>query len=61
MAKTHLFFSRPADRSLEAYKAWIHALTAHLGGTDDLSEAEWDASWRQFWNTADGEPNVAPD
>ena len=49
--KPKKFFSRsPADASLEAYKAWIRGITAELGGADDLTEAEWEARWRQFWS-----------
>ncbi len=51
-ADKRMFFSRSADRSLEAYQTWIRGVTAHLGGTDDLNDAEWEAAWRQFWDTA---------
>ena len=51
-------FSRPADRSLAAYKAWMLGVLARLGGTDDMTEAQWEAGWREFW--ADAGPEVQP-
>ena len=49
--KQKKFFSPPADASLEAYKAWIRGITAELGGTDDLTDAEWESRWREFWSS----------
>jgi hypothetical protein len=47
-------YSRPIDRSLEAYNAWITKMTAFLGGRDDdMTDAQWEAAWREFWS--DGE------
>ncbi len=49
--KQKKFFSGvPADASLEAYKAWIRGITAELGGTDDLTDAEWETRWREYWS-----------
>ncbi len=48
--KQKKFFGPPADASLEAYKAWIRGITAELGGTDDLTDVEWEAGWREFWS-----------
>ncbi len=57
MSQQHeIFFSRPADQSLAAYKAWIRGMTAHLGGIDDLTEAEWEAAWREFWTATERSP-----
>ena len=42
-------FSRPADESLEAFKAWVLNVANKFGGKDDLSEVEWIAAWQDFW------------
>lgn len=49
-------YSRPLDRSLDAYKAWIRRMVAALGGSgeDTMTEAEWEEAWREFW-ADDGE------
>ncbi len=54
--KQRIFFSRPADRSLEAYKFWIRSVTAQLGGMDDMTDAEWEAGWREFWRPSAAGP-----
>lgn len=45
--------SRPVDKSVEAYKAWILEIAKRLT-TDpskiQLTEAEWIASRTEFWN-----------
>jgi hypothetical protein len=43
--------SRPKDRSLEAYKSWIHALTKQLDPNSEVkwTEEEWIANWKKFW------------
>jgi hypothetical protein len=48
-------FLRPADKSLEAYKNFVKSMVCHLnrGQTldeDDMTEAEWEADWKEFWN-----------
>lgn len=48
-----LTLSQPANASLEAYKAWIRALVAKLGGSDDLAEEEWERGWREFWSDSE--------
>ena len=53
-----LFLPRPSDRSLAAYKNWIKAVTAGVGGStvDDPakdSETAWERDWREFWWRAD--------
>ena len=45
-------FFRPADKSLEAYKAWIlGTFTALTGKVDDdsISEEDWEDGWKEFW------------
>jgi len=47
-------FTRPLDRSLEAYKAWIRRMVAAMGGGGErtMTDAEWEAAWREFWSDA---------
>lgn len=44
-------FSRVKDRSLAAYKDWIKQIIIALTGEfkDDMTPAEWEAQWRDFW------------
>jgi sulfur relay (sulfurtransferase) DsrC/TusE family protein len=44
-------FSRPKDKSLEAYKAWISEIAARLTTQKSikLTEEEWRKSWKDFW------------
>jgi hypothetical protein len=46
------FLSRPADKSLAAYKRWIRGMTGALGGdeSDDMTEEKWQESWKKFWS-----------
>lgn len=42
--KNVVTISRPKDKSLKAYKAWIMSLTDPLSGNpekDDMTEEEW--------------------
>lgn len=49
-------FTRPIDRSLEAYKAWIQNIVIRLGGSSgDMTEEEWIEAHHEFWSDA-GEP-----
>ena len=44
--------SRPKDRSLEAYKAWIMEIAKRLTAaptTVKWTEEEWIANWKKFW------------
>jgi hypothetical protein len=42
--------TRPPDKSLEAYKAWINNMAAALGVEgEEPTDAEWEAMWREFW------------
>ncbi len=61
-AKSPRFFSRPADRSLTAYKEWIRgmyeALVTQAGLPVEegaMTEAEWVSSWKDFWEGAEKE------
>ncbi len=55
-----IFFSKPQDESLEAYKAWIEGMYKALTGItiaesdEPISEEEWIARWREFWHKSDG-------
>jgi hypothetical protein len=47
-------YTRPIDRSLEAYKAWIENMFIRLGGSgDDMTEEQWIEAHREFWSDAD--------
>lgn len=50
-------FSRPKDKSLQAYKDWISRLTHLLNpdAEDTMTEEEWGAAWKKFWSKVDGE------
>jgi len=51
-------FTRPRSRSLEDFKAWINGLLERLGGDpneDDMTEAEWESAWREFWQDKEHE------
>ena len=44
--------SRPKDRSLDAFKAWIMDIAGRLTTAKDgvrLTEAEWAEFWKDFW------------
>jgi hypothetical protein len=45
------FYSRPADRSLQAYKDWILGMTLALNpdAKDEITEDEWHRAWQKFW------------
>jgi uncharacterized protein YaaR (DUF327 family) len=48
--------SRPKDKSLEAYKAWIKEFVKSLGGSseDDMTEEQWVEGWKKFWSKVNG-------
>lgn len=55
-AMTDRAYTRPIDRSLEAYKAWIQNMVIRLGGSGgDMTEEQWIEAHREFWSDA-GEP-----
>lgn len=42
----------PKDKSLEAYKIWVTEIAERLTtkkDTIELTEAEWMASWKEYW------------
>ena len=44
--------SRPRDKSVEAYKAWIMEISQRLTTAKqaiELTESEWRASWKEYW------------
>lgn len=50
--------SRPADRSLEAFKKWITDMVAKINPNappDDTTDEEWEADWKKFWSNAPAE------
>lgn len=50
--KKKVMFSRPKDKSVEAYKAWIMEIAKRLTTEHSaikLTEAEWVANCREFW------------
>ena len=53
---TTLFRARrasPKDKSLEAFKEWIEAITARIKGSAEenrsITEYEWVYLWEDFW------------
>ncbi len=56
--KNRLALARPADRSLEAYKAWIQRMVRAMGGpTGTTTDAEWAEMHAEFWADVDSEPS----
>jgi hypothetical protein len=51
-----VLLSRPKDRSVAAYKAWITELFTHITGrTDDDDPPEvWERDCKAFWAKVDG-------
>ncbi len=47
------FYARPADRSFEAYKAFLEYMAESLGIAQDLREDELRRGWQKFWEAAD--------
>ena len=52
MDKKPVFFSRPKDESLEAYKAWISGLFFRMTGKTEstMTDEDWEKRWREFWS-----------
>lgn len=50
------FYSRPTDKSLQAYKDWITGVVKRINpnSEDTMTEAEWVESWKEFWSKAEG-------
>jgi hypothetical protein len=56
MDKKVAILSRPKDKSLEAYKAWIKEFTFRLTGKNNpssMTEEMWVERWKTFWSKAD--------
>jgi hypothetical protein len=50
------FLSRPKDRTLEAYKAWMNEILDHMlpdGKPLVMPEEKWEEGWKKFWSKAD--------
>ena len=48
-------FSRPRDKSLQAFKDWIENLVKRINPNapeGDTSEEEWIEDWKKFWSKA---------
>jgi hypothetical protein len=46
----HLNLSRPADKSLEAYKKWLqNFFKAVTGKSMKATEEKWIKEWKEFW------------
>jgi len=55
MAKTKIYYGRPADRTLEAFKEFINAMVSKLApdAKDTMTDAKWIAAHKKFWAKAD--------
>ena len=53
---TDKFYSRPKDRSLQAYKDWIMGVMKRIlpDAEDTMTEEKWVESWKKFWSKAEG-------
>jgi hypothetical protein len=53
--KPRLHLTRPADRSLEAFKKWMTDLAERLvpGAPNDMTEEKWVAKHKKFWEGVD--------
>jgi hypothetical protein len=58
------FYSKPRDRSLEAFKEWFHGYHhLRLKSANDvitrywIDEDQWTAHWKIFWAKVDGSSN----
>ena len=53
------FFSRPKDKSLEAYKEWILSIKKAMTGKgeDTLPAEKWEKMWREFYKKAEQPPD----
>ena len=49
------FYSRPRDKSLQAYKDWIQDMTRRLNpnAEDTMTDEEWIDGWKKFWAKVD--------
>ena len=53
MADKKPFLSRPKDRTLEAYKAWMLEIINHIApnAKKTMTEEKWLAGWKKFWKS----------
>lgn len=45
-------YSRPTDKSLQAFKDWMENMVKRLNPNaqeDTLTEEEWIQNWKKFW------------
>jgi len=49
-------YSRPKDKSLQAYKDWINGIVSRLfpDAEETMSEEKWVENWKKFWAQAEG-------
>ena len=55
------FYSRPRDRSLQAFKDWIQGMTYRLNPNSEdtvleklwIDKEQWIANWKKFWAKVD--------
>jgi hypothetical protein len=55
--KKKVMFSRPKDKSVEAYKAWIMEIAKRLTtqySAIKLTETEWVANCKEYWTEKPG-------
>lgn len=54
-------YSRPRDKSLQAFKDWVNGFAGRLfpGVMDSLTEKEWDKNWKKFWSEAESSKDDA--
>ena len=47
-----VLLSRPKDKSLKAFKAWVDEIYKHLTGKSDdsITDEEMEARWKEFWS-----------
>ena len=41
--------SKPKDKSLGAFIAWIKEINKKLGGKETLTDKEYERGWKKFW------------
>jgi hypothetical protein len=49
-------YSRPRDKSLQAFKDWIQNMVKRLNPDaheSPISEEEWTEDWKKFWSKVD--------
>ena len=55
------FYSRPRDRSLQAFKDWMQGMTYRLNPNAEdtvveklwIDKEQWIANWKKFWAKVD--------